>query len=328
MRKTILLLKYNKVHNESIKIIEKTLSEHFDIIVRELKCKNETKDFLTLNQIKKSFEDLTSFHAIVYGDVFWPTGQSLCEWCNNNSIPLFFLQHGQWIYIKNKQELKHYPMYTLLFGDDVKNMCLSWKYGSNSSLNTTGSPRYDGITKEELSNDYVLFFPPVVEEILHGLPSGIQKIHSIKLITKVTAGIDNETNLVIQPHYREAKIKWLKEIFPKAQFVSEKDNTIELIKKAKKVITCRNSTTVLDSIACYKPIVLIDIGLHDVSIFKRGYFKEFATESESKEHFFKTVLDESVVNFDNYEQRARKYIYLGNSSQRIVKLIQEVLERI
>ena len=264
----------------------------------------------------------SSPNIVIIGDVFWPTGQRICETCKKRGIKTFFLQHGQWIYIKNKKSLAYYPSHTLLFGTNVSDTCVDWDYAKHSLIHIVGSPRYDPITIKHNNGHYIYFSPPVIEEIVHNRPSGRLRLPFLECI-KSLKGIDDITPIVIQPHYREARIDLLQNIFPKAQFVDPMLDPFPFIQYARKVIASRNSTIVLDAIAHRKITVLTDFRKHDDCFFKRGYFGKFALESDDRDHFIRNL--QSNVKLEHgtgYVERAKKYIYLGNASERVVGIIR------
>lgn len=319
---TGLLLKYNKSHDDSLRILESKMKKEFQIIWGDLSSFGKKKDILSYGEIKRFIEMYGVVDFIIIGDVFWETGQNICKFGQERKIPIFFLQHGQWIYTKNKNKLNHYPYCTMLFGDDVTNMCHRWEYGKNSKCITVGSPRYDGC-KKNTNGSYVYMSPPVIEESIHGIPNGFIRRHFLKSLEEIK-GIDKEIQIVIHPHYRECRTDWLRNIFPKAQFADPKLHPFKLINGASKVIASRNSTVVLDAIAHGKMVVLTDLKLNDVCYFKRGYFKEFAVESEDAKDFFDNVLQSNkMINDINYQSRANRYIMLGNATSRIIDLIKK-----
>ncbi|KKK68741.1 hypothetical protein LCGC14_2941000, partial [marine sediment metagenome] len=234
-------------------------------------------------------------------------------------VPVFFLQHGQWIYVKNKKTLKYYPKWTFVFGDDVGEMCQSWPYGEASNIAVIGNPRYDQASPN--GGSYVYFSPPVIEEVLHGRPSGRIRRPFLNALQAI-AKIDKQVPLVIQPHYREAQMEMLAEFFPCAQFADPHLNSLKLIRGANKVLASRNSTVVLDAIAHQKPVVLMDFPQDDCCFFEKGYFREFALESTDRSDLVRNLLAETSIDKTHYAKRAKKYIYLGDASSRIVDVIR------
>jgi len=154
------LLKYNKVHNDSLRNLAPKLTKHFEVLWGDLSIFDEKMDLLTYDAVKDYFAPFGKLEFIVIGDAFWKTGQAICRYGREYDIPIFFLQHGQWIYVKNKKKLNYYPTFTLLFGDKVADMCSSWPYGENSQIIVTGSPRYDEASSN--GGSFFFFFPPVV----------------------------------------------------------------------------------------------------------------------------------------------------------------------
>lgn len=314
-----LLLKYNKVHNHSLQNLSRKLSKDFGLIWGDLESFQDKKDLLSYSVLENFISSFGNIHFIVTGDVFWETGQNLCKYCTNNGIPLFFLQHGQWIYIKNKKRLNHYPSCTMLFGDNVSNMCSSWEYGKHSNVVVTGSPRYDAASPN--GGSYVYFSPPVIEELIHNKPTGVCR-RSFKRNLEAIKKIDKEVPMVIQPHYREARTDELHKLFPCAQFADPQLDALKLIRGAAKVLTSRNSTVVLDAIAHQKPVVLMDFPEYDACFFKRGYFGEFALESETKSHLVDNLLIDTKIKRTDYVSKSKEHIFLGDASSRIVECIK------
>lgn len=316
------LLKYNKVHDDSLRNLAPKLTKHFDIIWGDLSVFGKKMDLLTYDVVKDYFSQLGELKFIVVGDVFWDTGQAICQYGREHDISIFFLQHGQWVYIKNKQKLNYYPTHTLVFGDNVANMCSSWTYGKNSRVVATGSPRYDEATSN--GGSYIFFSPPVIEELIHGHPTGRVRRSFYKNLEAIKK-IDKELPIVIQPHYREARTNYLYELFPHAQFADPQLDALKLVRGATKVLTSRNSTVVLDAIAHQKPVVFMDLPEYDDCFFERGYFEGFALESETRSHIVNNLLDDIKVKHTNYINKSKEHICLGNASNRIVEWIKEAV---
>ncbi len=314
-----ILLKYNKVHNDSLLNLAPKLTKHFEVTWGDLSVFDERMDLLTRDVVEDYLSSLGEFDFIVIGDVFWRTGQAICQYGREHDIPVFFLQHGQWIYIKNKKKLNHYPAYTLLLGDNVANMCSSWEYGKNSRVAVTGSPRYD--TASPNGGSYVYFSPPVIEELIHDKPTGVCR-RTFKKNLEAIKKIDKEVSMIIQPHYREARTNELHELFPCAQFADPQLDALKLIRGAERVLTSRNSTVVLDAIAYQKPVVLMDFPEHDACFFKRGHFGEFALESQTKAELVDNLLIDVKIKRAEYANRAKEHIFLGDASSRVVEWIK------
>jgi len=314
-----LLLKYNKVHDHSLQNLSWRLSKKINLSWGDLGDFGKAKDLLLYDSVEKLISSFGNIDFVVAGDVFWETGQNLCRHCSDNGIKLFFLQHGQWIYTKNKKKLPHYPSHTLLFGKDVHKMCNEWDYGKHSKVIVTGSPRYDEASAN--GGSYVYFSPPAIEEMTHGVPSDKINNHYLQSLRRLR-GIDREVSLVIQPHYRESRTDLLQKMFPSAQFADPDLDTLKLIRGSCKVLASRNSTVVLDAIAHQKPVVLMDFPETDRSFFERGHFNEFAYESSNTKEVLENLRREVTINRVGYADRASRYIYLGNASARISELIQ------
>lgn len=317
---TGLLLQHNKVHDESLFQLSSQLKKEFSIKIGKMNSSEYPDDLLPYDVVKKYVEyDEPDF--VITGDVFWRTGQNLCRACKELNIPLFFLQHGQWIYVQNKKKLNYYPTHTMLFGENIANMCSGWEYGKHSQIKPVGSPRYDNVVKS--SGKYIFFSPPVIEEIIHDKPSGKIRREFFQNL-KTLSGIDRYVSMVIQPHYREAKINWLHDLFPNAQFADPQLNASKLISGATKVLSSRNSTIVLDSIAHRKPVFISDLSEHDSCFYKRGYFEGFATESLNKQELLSNLMrDDTPINTIEYAERAKPYVCLGEASARVLKCIQQ-----
>lgn len=272
-----------------------------------------SSDVLSYEVIDAILQKYLPLDAILVADIFWPTGQNICKWCINNKVKCFFWQHGQWIYTKNKVNPPYLPFCTFLFGDDVFSECKNWSYGKKSNLLVTGSPRYDNCRLNP-KGSYIYFSPPV---ILEKSPSVKDKYNPKSVETlKNLGGIDKELDIVIHPHYREGYIGQLRELFPRAIIADTGDSALDLIQESSKVLTHRNSTTVLDAIACGKQSVLMS----QTSSYPVGYFGKFADEVSSMTEYVKCLSTPSV-DIEDYYHKARKYILLGNASQRIIDYI-------
>lgn len=304
---------YNKPHDQSIRKLLEHVPQGFAIANVSL-----ASDRFTYTDIQKLLDPFDYMEFVVIGDVFWPTGQHICKWCEQKKIQCIFLQHGQWIYIANKQMLSHYPSDTLLFGQRIHDMVSSWPYAERSKLHVTGSPRYDDIQTRD--NGYVFFSPPVIEECS---PSG-RKLNQCtwKLLSQLSS-IDHKCHLVIQPHYREGRTDLLKKMFPMAQFVDHRDNALKWVADSSCIMTSRNSTSVLDGIACGKKNLLVDLLSFDQSFYGREYFGDFAVENDTTQDLFDNV-SQSYSTADMtqaYISLAKNYIYLSNASERVWSVV-------
>ncbi len=317
---TGLLLRYNKVHNDALQKLEPNLRKKFEFIWGDLEDLEGLADLQSASSLSNYLDSLPQFDFVVIGDVFWPTGQNICKICKEKNIPTFFLQHGQWVYTKNKISLIHYPTCTFLFGDFINDVCTSWIYSKFSKCSVTGSPRYDD-AKSNGGNVYLYFAPPVLEEIVHKKPSGIIRKQAVQALSTLK-GIDKELSVIIQPHYREARVDWLHDMFPAAQFADPNLDPFKLVRGASKVIASRDSTSVLDAIAHRKIVALTDIR-DTKSFFSKGHFGEFALESKNKQEFIRHANSDYKLKGNNYVQRAKKHVYLGDASTRIVELIYQ-----
>lgn len=317
----LLLLYYNKVTNEAFNKLALHNSE-FEIIPFDLGRFGDKMDILDEKVVEEFLSQSMPFDAVVVGDIFWPTGQYICKWCKKHNIKSFFLQHGQWIYITNKKNPEFLPYCTFLYGDNVKDMVSLWPYSARSKVVVTGSPKYDNIIPNS-SGSYVYFCPPVMYEKINGTH---RSNPLASRLLKTLSGIDKKIELLIQPHYREGNISGLKQMFSFAEFSDPKNDPICLIKKSYAVLTHRDSTTVLDAIACGKKSFLINFKNQHRSFYKAGYFSNFAVENgwpdECKDRIQSYVAGELP---DNYEMLSKPYLYLGNSSERILAIIKESL---
>ena len=316
----ILLLKYNKPHNQSLLNLSLQLQNKHTIIWGDLFSFGSKMNLLSFQDIAHYFSTLEKFDAVILGDIFWTTGQSICQFCKEKNIISLFLQHGQWIFTQNKKKLQYYPTFTLLFGDNVKQTCLTWPYSKYSNIQVIGCPRYDNAVKVE-SEDYFYFSPPVIKEIVHhNKPANRLRDKHLNSLKKII-GIDKKYKVLLQPHYREAGIDLLQYLFPKAQFVDPEEDPLLLVQKSMKVIGSRDSTIILDAIAYHKSVVLMD--LETVGYFPRNYFDNFAEESNNFQEFI-VNLNKDYQEPLNYDNEARKHILLGNASARISEILNTV----
>lgn len=314
MQPRILLLRYNKVTNQAIDSLLETDSTLSQADLSAFGSKIDTASF---QQISEFLGNLLPIKSVMIGDIFWPTGQNICRWCSERKIDCFFLQHGQWIYVDNKKNPKFLPSYTFVYGDDLLNEISDWPYGKRSKIVTTGNPRYDNLRIS--CGDYVYFSPPILMETNPSSPTNIhQKTY---LWLKSIAGIDTKCNLLIQPHYREGDFSFLRKTFPAATMVDKQDSALDYIGKCSKVLTHRNSTVVLDAIACRKKVILMNFEGFDNGFFKKHYFGEFAVENKSLADLEKSITNE-YLQVDSYEEKAKRYIYLGNAGQRILRIMK------
>lgn len=313
----ILLLDCNKVSKECFDVLEDSVNS-IQFSRGSLSSFEKKSDILTYSEVSTYLNNFLPFDAVVIADIFWPTGQNICRWSKENNKKCFFWQHGQWIYTKNKKNPKFLPTTTFLLGDNIMKECNQWPYGKRSKLMVSGSPRYDHIDRQTSYNQgYVYFSPPVVIE---KSPSAADHFNYDALNTlKNMSGLDNKTNLLIHPHYREGYVDGLQRLFPKAHFSDPTLSSIELIGQSRKVLTHRNSTAILDAIACGKQTVIMNLDVLP-SFYLKGYFGDFALESDSVDHCLYNLNKITELPIE-YENEARKYIYLGNASHRMLHYV-------
>ncbi len=318
----ILLLKYNKVTNESLGVLVQSLDKHQIVWGDLAELGKDKRDLLPYQVVTRYLDAFEPLDAVVIGDVFWTTGHNICKWCENNKrarVKCVFLQHGQWIYVENKRKLRRYPTHTAMFGDDTANECRGWSYGQSSKVIVTGSPRYDPYARCG-DGDYVFFSPPVIQELIHEQTGPMREPFYRALL--YIAGFDRETRVLLQPHYREARVDLLYRMFKDAEFVHPKDKTLDLVAGSNKVVASRNSTVVLDAIVCGKPTVFTEFPNCDSAYFFRGTFGKFGLESDDRKHFMENILSDYHVPEKDYEELARRHIRLGNASKRIVQILE------
>jgi len=315
---TLLALKYSKVTNYALEKLSSCFSE-IEIKFADLQKFGDRIDMLGFSEVSSFLTKEEPFDAVMIGDIFWPTGQRICQWCDTNNINCYFLQHGQWIYVNNKKNPRCLPHRTLFLGDNVKKMCDSWPYGKRSLLEVTGCPRYDYCERNEGDEGFVYFSPPVMLE-LNVSSAPIRHLRS-EIVLEQLSGIDKQVHLKIHPHYREGQIDRLRDMFTEAEFIDSSDDPLDHIPKSSKVLTHRNSTVVLDAIACGKISVLINFLDTLQSQFRRHYFEGFALESRSVAKCSEYLKPSKPLNTKDYVSRARPHIYLGSASNRIEKLL-------
>lgn len=298
-----------------------------NLIIKSCKfdCHDNDRDLLSYSYIKSFLNQLKDMDAIIVGDAFWPTGQNICRWTRENKKKCILLQHGQWIYYEDKKTIKHIPDIFCLFGDNIVNKCSQWPISSKTKFIAVGNPKYDNIVNCS-NNGSVYFSPPVIEEIVHNKPNGIINRTNREQIKELSLSkIFDTVPCFIQPHYREAKISDIKTMFPNLQIINPKDNPLEYIKKSKSVLCSRDSTVVLDSIACDKMPVILDYKNDSKRTFKKGYFGVCAKES--------STLNELINNLRNsYDynpsiEEKNKHIYPCGSSVRFLNIINEELNK-
>jgi len=305
-----LLVRYNKVTDTALVRLAESLEDGKWADLNEFGDDLNLLNYLT---VSAWMDEYRPFSSVVIGDVFWPTGQHICRWSTDRKVLSCFLQHGQWIYVNNKKNPQHVPLYTCVYGGNVRDMIKTWPYYGRSRVVVTGNPRYDNIPHME-TEGFVYFAPPVLSEQVEGFQDKWSEYSHKKL--KDYSGLDKEVDLAIHPHYREGNVDMLRDLFPNARFINSKDNPLVHVAKCKSVVTHRNSTTVLDAIACHKMTILIEAP----SFFRKGYFGPFAHEA-------KTVQDVVIgtdrgIQVYNYDEEAYPYIYLGNASKRIAEIIE------
>jgi hypothetical protein len=329
----VLLVRYNKVTNDAFNKLAAN-APFLTYKSVDLSQFGRMMDIMDYPSIKKFLHNQRPYDAVVVGDVFWPSGQNICRICSEDSVPCHFLQHGQWVYITNKKSPVYTPTVTHLNGVNTHSLVSMWPYAMKSKIQVTGNPRYDNIEPNP-DGDYVYFGPPVIREKSPSAPDRIDHA-ALRLVMRLK-GIDKTMKVKIQPHYREGDLKQLKRFFPKAEFIPPPDDPLPWIARCNKVLTHRNSTTVLDAIAHGKLSVLANFERQNAreddealnarpfltSFFPRDHFGEFALESVTHDICKENLKKEVRLSTENYIERAKKYIYLGNASERLARSIME-----
>lgn len=317
----LLLLTCNKVSEESFRVLSDYCTTlGIDTQIVSLSCFGNKTDILPYERVGHFLEDFPDISAILVADIFWPTGQNICRWCDSNGVKCFFWQHGQWIYTTNKKNPRFLPFMTFVLGENTRKQCMSWPYGRRSQVLVSGSPRYDNCSRNA-DGEYVYCSFPVLVERSPSVPDR----HNSRMLSaiKSLSGLNN-IKTVIHPHYREEGVDTLKQLFPKCQFADRNESALSLISKSKKVLTHRNSTSVLDAIACGKQSVLMDFLGDDYSHFPPGYFGNFATESNNADHCLRNLL-RPTVQITDYVDKAKPFISLENASKTIVDCMYNVV---
>lgn len=318
-RPLVLLLKYNKPTNDAF-IKFASFDYGVDCQWADLTAFGTKIDVLSYEEVDKFLRASMPFDGLLMGDIFWPTGQNICQWCQRNSVGSFFLQHGQWIYTANKKNPRFLPKCTFVYGEDLRAEILTWPYGKRSRVEATGSPRYDVLNIKD--GDYVYFSPPVILE-KNASAQSITHQKSLLLLSALR-GVDSRYKVLLHPHYREGELDRLKDLFPKAQYIDPEEPALPFIAAAGKVLTHRNSTVVLDGIACRKLVVLMNFMGHDDSAYPMGYFKGFAIESTTPFHCMENL--GVVWQFpEKTTDEAKSFLVFGHASERISHLIKEEL---
>lgn len=311
----ILLLRYNKVTTEAFeKFAEKS---DLQVVWGDLSSLGRKMDTLSPSQVSSFLNKFVPLDAVMIGDIFWPTGQNICAWCSNRRIKCFFLQHGQWIYTDNKRSPKHLPYCTCVYGENIKKEIMSWPYGRHSRVEATGNPRYDDLWHENREGDYVYFSPPVILE-LNTSARSIPHARHEKMVRAVK-GVDSKHKVLLHPHYREGKLDLLRKLFPSAEFADPAAPALDLVIDAKQVLTHRNSTVVLDAIACRKRVVLMNFD--DSAHYPKGYFGPFADENSNLDECLQNLAKEPEV-IPDYENQARSHVVLEGATAHIEQLIK------
>lgn len=316
----LLLLDCNKVSQESFAEIAKSrYVDQINIQVDTLSKFDRKADVLSYNDVHEILAN-RNLDAVLVADIFWPTGQNICKWCLDNKVKCCFLQHGQWIYITNKRNPQFVPHVTFLLGDNVYQECSTWPYSARSKLVVSGSPRYDPWSSKQFAkSERIYLSSPVILELS---PSVRPKYHpSAYALLKKLVGLDDEVELLIHPHYREGMLDDLSEMFPNAELADPKENALQLIAKSDKVITHRDSTTVLDAIALHKHVVLINFPDTMPSAFPAKYFYPFASETSNLTECI-DCLRKTNETITDYEQKSRAHIFLGESSKHVIEALR------
>ena len=112
----------------------------------------------------------------------------------------------------------------------------------------------------------------------------------------------------------------LREWFPDAHFIHPMSDPLRWIQKASLVLAHRNSTTVLDAIACGKKSILMNFDRFP-SCYDEGYFGRFAVEAHSPQECVDALRSEERLDCENYHRDAADYIVLGSASERIDRIL-------
>lgn len=308
----IALLNYNKPIIEAFDSLELELN---DCSVTRHDFKSDT---MTYEEID-SWLSAMDFDVIITGDIFWPTGQNICLWAKEHDKRAVFLQHGQWIYTKNKTNPRYLPSATFLFGDDITRQVKRWPYGRRSNIYCTGTPRYE-FRNDVSTENFIYFSPPVIEEMCPPFKPKINHLASEHLAN--FRDLDRVCDLVLHPHYREGNVQILSKLFPRATLLDRSENALLWIRKCRAVITHRNSTAVLDAIAASRKTVLMNLCGTYPSAYKTGYFGDLAVEPNNIKECFGALESDLSVSLESYRLRTKPYIFLGNASRRIMSCLK------
>lgn len=314
----ILLLKYNKPINEAWDSLAVQCNNGRTISVDtvDMAIFGPRVDQLSFLEVSNLLDRHKGVDFVFVGDIFWPTGQNICRWGRENKVNTLFLQHGQWIYTVNKRNPQYTPDYTCVLGENILQESLKWPLAKTSKIVATGSPRYDFYT-QCTREDFDYFAPPVMVEYVPGQSDRDNPI-ARQLLEKMS-GLDTKCTLFIHPHYREKDILSLRQMFPKAVILNPHDSALNWINRCRYLITHRNSSSVLDAIACKKHSLLMNFGGFS-SAYSRGYFGEFATEFDDMSALKQYVGSASVLR-GKTNTNPKQHLVIGNATHRILDLI-------
>jgi hypothetical protein len=111
-------------------------------------------------------------------------------------------------------------------------------------------------------------------------------------------------------------------MFPHAQFADPVLRSLDLIRQCRVVLCHRDSSVVVDSMACGKPPIILDRSKVPRT-FPKGFFGACAVELESllelPAHFSKARL------LDVRSSDVGKYVRLGDASQLVLKAISSII---
>jgi len=312
----------SKVIDNALNNISDVLEKHgIEIQSADLRDVKKNQSFVSYEQVNSLLSSLGKIDFAITGDAFWSSGKNICRWCKENHVKSYLFQHGQWIQLQNKKDTDIVPDCVFFLGDDLTRQCSQWADWKYCKAFTTGSPRYDDLN-EFKDDGYIYFSPPAVQinDIFKKISNRIDD-KAWGWIKSVAAKLKG-MKVLVHPHYREMQIKMFKKNFSYLDFINPKEDPLPIIANASKVLTHRNSTTVLDAIACHKSVVLMDTVEEDRAYFKRGHFGEFALESDILDQIQSNLKSDYKEPAD-YTAKAKKYIYLGNASERIARIVKK-----
>jgi len=236
------------------------------------------------------------------------------------------------------------PDMTAVYGAYHKDLLTKASVYPEDGVVVTGQPRYDVLyyadeiyDKEKIFRKYDI---TIEHKIIlwttqcHGL-NDEENIKNFKVIFETMQNL-KDTTLIIKQHPGEGKRytkmiqKHLDDYTINAVITPKDSDTYELLYVCDLMIT-KNSTTAMEAVALTKPVIILNLGEEPdlVEYVNEGVALGVYEGGDLKPMIEKLLKDDSELT-KNRKKYIEKYLYKidGNATERVVKLIEEMINEI